>query len=126
MRQEISSQTFINAILDSKELITMFPRRLNKIVENLSDNNLVIKIDAFDEKYLMTGFQKIANRLTLGIIIGAMIVGAALMMDVSTSFRIMDYPGIAMIFFLLAGLGGIIIGIKTLISDEPAKKKGRR
>ncbi|MFZ0391046.1 MAG: AarF/UbiB family protein [Calditrichia bacterium] len=124
MRQEATPKSFLNMLIDTKELISDLPGRLNKILEKIGENQLKIDVNAFDERYLMVGMQKIANRLTLGMILAAMIVGAALMMNVDTSFKIIGYPGFAMIFFLLAGLGGILLSIKILFQDESHIRKG--
>ena len=47
----------------------------------------------------MEGFQKVANRITLGLVLAALIIGAAMLMRVETTFRILGYPGLAIIFF---------------------------
>lgn len=59
-------------------------------------------VEAIDEARLMEGMQKVANRIALGLVLAALIVGAALLMDVETSFRIFGYPGLAMLLFLAA------------------------
>ena len=41
-----------------------------------------------DEDLFMSGLQKIANRITLGLILAALIVGAAMLMRIQTSFRL--------------------------------------
>src|SRR6185437_10545107 len=46
------------------------------------------------------------------------IVGAAMLMRVETSFRIFGYPGLAMIFFLLAAAAGLILAFNILYYDE--------
>jgi hypothetical protein len=66
----------------------------------------------------MAGFQKVANRITMGLVLAALIVGAAMLMQVPTSFRIFGYPGLAMLFFLVAALGGIILVVNILFKDE--------
>src|SRR5688572_31334002 len=43
------------------------------------------------------GVQKIANRITLGLVLAGLIVGAALLTRVETTFRIMGYPGLAIL-----------------------------
>jgi hypothetical protein len=48
----------------------------------LADNAFQVKVDAIDEARLMEGMQKVANRIALGLVLAALIVGAALMMDV--------------------------------------------
>ncbi len=84
---------------------------------------LQIKVDALDEKVIMEGAQKVANRITTGLIIAAMIVGAALMMDVQTSFQLFGYPGLAMLFFIFAGVVGAYLVITILFYDQPNKKR---
>ena len=81
-----------------------------------------VKVDAIDEHLLMEGIQKIANRITLGLVLAALIVGAAMLMDVPTSFRILGYPGLAIIFFIAAATGGLLLVFNTLFYDEKAKK----
>ena len=71
--------------------------------------NLKSQIDAIDEKRVTDGFQKVANRITLGLIIASMIIGASMLMQVPSNFTIFGYPGLAMLFFLLAAAGAIIL-----------------
>jgi hypothetical protein len=111
--------------MDTLEFIEALPRRVNQIIGSLANSNFKINLNAVDEKYLMTGFQKIANRLTAGIILAALVVGAALIIPVKTSLTILDYPAIAIIFFLLAGVGGVILLFNILFQDEKMKKKER-
>jgi hypothetical protein len=62
------------------------------------------------------------------LIVAALIVGAALLMQVPTSFRILGYPGLAILFFLAAALGGVVLVVSILASDRtpPEKKKRNR
>jgi len=105
-------------LMDSKELLQFLPKRINKVMGALADNQLTVKVTAIDEKYLMTGFQKMANRLTVGLILAAIIIGAALMMRVDTEFKIFGYPGIAIIFFGLAAVGGLSLAMVIIFQDE--------
>jgi uncharacterized membrane protein len=79
---------------------------------------LKISVDAIDERTLIVGFQKVANRITVGLILASLIVGAAMLMRVDTSFRIWGYPGLAIIFFLVAAGGGIALLINILFYDK--------
>ena len=71
----------------------------------------------------MEGLQKIANRITMGLVLAALIVGAAMLMRVETSFKILGYPGFAIIFFMIAAGGGVLLVVNILYNDEKAKKK---
>ena len=105
-------------MLDIKYLIEKVPARVNTLLDMIAKNNLEIKIDAIDEMVIVEGFQKIANRITLGLVLAALIVGAALLMRVETQFKILGYPGIAIICFLAATLGAVILVINIIYNDE--------
>ena len=99
-------------------LLQRLPARLNKIIDAIANNELKVSVDAIDEKTLIVGFQKVANRITVGLIIAALIVGAAMLMRVETSFRIWGYPGLAILLFLAAAGGGVILLINILFYDK--------
>ncbi|HVX86580.1 MAG TPA: AarF/UbiB family protein [Phycisphaerae bacterium] len=116
--KSLSPGNLFTRALELREFVQQLPRRVNHIMDAVVNNELRMKVDAIDETYLMTGFQKIANRITLGLILAALIVGAALLMRVDTSFRIFGYPGLAIILFLLAAAGGVVMMFHILFSDE--------
>lgn len=118
MRKELAPEDAFSVLLESKKLVEHFPERANKILDNLAGNEFKLKVDAIDEKRLTDGFQKVANRITLGLIIAATIIGAAMLMSVPSPFTIFGYPGLAIIFFLLAAIGGIALSYHILFKDE--------
>lgn len=118
MINDLAPEELLSVILESKKLLENFPERFNKITERLAANEFRFKVEAIDEKRLTDGFQKVANRITLGLIIASMIIGAAMMMSVPSAFTIFGYPGLAMIFFLLAAVGGIALSYRIIFRDE--------
>ena len=50
--------------------------------------------------------------------LAALIVGAALMMQVSTPFRLFGYPGLAMLLFLLAAACGFLLILSVFFNDD--------
>ena len=78
-------------------------------------------MDAIDEKTRIVGFQKVANRITTGLIVAALIVGAALLMRVDTTFQIWGYPGLAILLFLAAAASGVVLLINILFYDKSEK-----
>jgi predicted unusual protein kinase regulating ubiquinone biosynthesis (AarF/ABC1/UbiB family) len=116
--QSASPGNLFSAMLDAKEFAERLPGRVNRILDLVAGNEVKLKVDAIDEKHLMMGLQKIANRITLGLLLAALIVGAALLMQVETSFRILGYPGLAIVFFLLAATGACALMFSILFGDE--------
>jgi len=121
--QSIEPGSILTRAIEVKEFIERFPTRVNKILDAIGNNELKIGVDAIDERIVLDGLQKIANRITLGLVLASLIIGAALMMRVETSFKIFGYPGFPTIFFLLAALGAIILVINIVFYDEKPKKK---
>jgi len=122
--KSIAPSNLLSGVVDIKDFVERLPTRVNKILDAIGNNELEVKVDTIDEKVLLDGLQKVANRITLGLVVAALIVGAALLMRIETSFRIFGYPGLAMIFFLLAAAAGLVLVVSILFYDEkPDPKK---
>lgn len=113
-----SPANLIGTVLEMNDFVQHLPGRLNRILERIADDQLTIRVDAIDETRVMEGMQKIANRITLGLVLAALIVGAALLMRVDTNWRILGYPALAMLFFLAAAAGGGFLVYTILFKDE--------
>ena len=85
-----------------------------------------MRIKWSDAKMIVESIEKVANRITAGVVLAALIIGAALLVRVETEFRIMGYPGLAMIFFLAAGFGGFWLVISTFIRDHRTRRRTPR
>ncbi len=120
--RSVAPNNLLSSVVDLKEFAEKLPTRVNKILDAAGNNDLRFKVDAIDEKVVLEGLQKVANRITLGLVVAALIVGAAMLMRVETSFRIFGYPGLAMIFFLLAAAAGLVLVFSILFYDEHRKK----
>ena len=121
--RSVAPNNLLSSVVDLKEFAEKLPTRVNKILDAAGNNDLRFKVDAIDEKVVLEGLQKVANRITLGLVVAALIVGAAMLMRVETSFRIFGYPGLAMIFFLLAAAAGLVLVFSILFYDEKRRKK---
>ena len=121
--QDLSLSSLYSTFVETKEFMEQLPERANKLLGSLARNEFSVNARVIDEKYFMVGLQKIANRLTVGLVLAAMIVGAALMMNVKTSFTIFGYPGIAILFFLIAAIIGLILIYRIMFYDEETRRK---
>jgi len=126
MWKQASPSKMLGTMLELKDFVGGLPSRLSKVLDTLANPELELKIKNSDTQQLMDGFQKVANRITTGLILAALIVGASLLMQVNTSFRILGYPGFAMLCFLFAAAGGAWLVLSTLFKDHRDKKRTRR
>lgn len=123
MKENLKPENLMEVFLEMKELTENLPYRLNKFSELLADNRIKIKVDAIDEQRFTDAFQKVANRITAGLIIAALIVGAAMLVRVPSSWTIAGYPGFAFILFIIAAIIGLYLLYEILLKDESKKEK---
>ncbi len=121
MVKDLKSGHVLETLLESKELAENMPKRLNRITENLADNKFKISVDAIDERRFILALQKVANRITTGLVVAALILGAALMMRVPTEWTIIGYPGLAILLFIFAASIGFYLVYQILFKDEEEK-----
>jgi predicted unusual protein kinase regulating ubiquinone biosynthesis (AarF/ABC1/UbiB family) len=123
MMKALSPGNIFASMIETKDFLERLPGRVNQLLDMVANNQIKINADVIDEKSLMEGIQKIANRITLGLLLASLIIGAALIMRVETSFRIFGYPALAVIFFLIAAIGAIALAVNIVFTDVSRKKK---
>ncbi len=94
-------------------------------MDSLAEGQLTLRVHAIDEQRLHTVLQRVANRVTIGLIIASIVVGAALLMQVPTSSTLLGYPSIAIVFFLAAAVAGAALVGWILLTDRKVAAKRR-
>jgi predicted unusual protein kinase regulating ubiquinone biosynthesis (AarF/ABC1/UbiB family) len=107
------------SLLESAEFVERMPERLNKVADLVANNKLKVEVDAFDERQFIAGMQKIANRITTGLVLAAMIIGASLMMHLPVERKIFGYPAVAFLFFLAAAIAAGVLLWRITFHDQP-------
>ena len=120
-KEFFSPNRLFSDMLELQELVREAPRRLSVLLRTLSDNRFRVQISGLEEARVIESMQKIANRITAGLVTAALIVGAALMMRVETRIHLFGYPALAMLMFLLGAGIAIAIIVSTWMSDRRAK-----
>jgi predicted unusual protein kinase regulating ubiquinone biosynthesis (AarF/ABC1/UbiB family) len=123
MKKTATSGGILSTVLEAKEFAEKLPGRVNKVLDALAASELKLKVEVIDDGAIIEGLQKVANRITHGLILAALIVAAAMVMNVDTTFRILGYPGLAMILFSLAGIGIAYLAYEILRHDRTARRR---
>lgn len=118
MLKSVTSGNAFTTMLETKDFFEHLPGRVNRILDSLASNQLEFRVEAIDEETLIDGFQKIANRITVGLIIAALIIGAAMLMRVETTFQLFGYPGLAILCFIIAAGIGLWLVLNVLMNDR--------
>jgi predicted unusual protein kinase regulating ubiquinone biosynthesis (AarF/ABC1/UbiB family) len=120
-----SPASLLHAAMEAKEFAERLPGRVNKLMDALVEGDLRVKVDAIDEAELMRGIQTLANRVTTGLVVAALIVGAAMIMRIETDTELFGYPAIAIVLFLVASLAGLWLVASSLLHDRPHRRRPR-
>lgn len=123
MRKSASSGGVFSAVLDAKEFAEKLPGRVNRVLDSLAASELRLKVELIDEGAIIGGLQKVANRITLGLILASLIVGAAMMMRIDTPVRIFGYPALAMLMLMMAGVGAAYLAVQIVRHDRTRKTR---
>jgi ubiquinone biosynthesis protein len=125
VHRDATSGSAMKTLLDMKDFIAGLPERLNRIMDSIGDGAIEVNVRATDANLFMEGLQKIANRITSGIVLASLIIGASLLMRVETDFRLLGYPGLAMLCFIAAAAGGVWLLASIYVQDARQSKRPR-
>jgi predicted unusual protein kinase regulating ubiquinone biosynthesis (AarF/ABC1/UbiB family) len=127
-QMRLSSGSAFSALLEARDFVEQLPGRVNKVMDAMAEGTFHLDVHAFDEAELMRGFQKLANRLTMGLVVAALIVGAAMLVQVDTSSKLFGYPTLAIVCFLgaLACASCLLLSILRADRTVNSQTRGKR
>ena len=129
LQQKFNPRNFYPALLDLNQLVLDLPHRAREIIDLTASGHLTFGIKLTQAEEFLGGIHKIANRITVGVVIAALLIASSLMMRVPARVQLLGYPAIAMFGYLLAAIAGIYLIVSILLRDrkdkERAKIKGR-
>ncbi len=129
LAQKFNPRNFYPALLDLNQLVLDLPHRAREIVDLTAAGRLTFGVKLTQAEEFLGGIHKVANRITVGVVIAALLISSSMMMRVPTRFVIFGYPGLAVIGYLLASIAGFYLIVSTLMRDrrdrETAKFKGK-
>jgi predicted unusual protein kinase regulating ubiquinone biosynthesis (AarF/ABC1/UbiB family) len=118
LERDATHGSVLASLLEMKHFVAALPSRVNRVMDTIADAELEMKVRVVDADQIVEGFQKVANRIASGIVLAALIIGAALLMRIETPFHILGYPGLAMLCFIAAAAGGCWLLVTIFAQDR--------
>ena len=123
LQQKFNPRNFYPALLDLNQLLLDLPHRAREILDLTAASRLTFGIKLTQAEMFLAGIHKVANRITVGVVIAALLLSSSM---------IMRYPGkehFAMIGYVIAAAAAVYLIVSTLVKDhrdeERAKMKGK-
>ncbi|MGM0471287.1 MAG: ABC1 kinase family protein [Bacillota bacterium] len=122
LRRKFSPQNlFKELVSDGRELYNFLinaPRQLERILRLLENQDLRIELKHVSLEKLISKLDIVTNRLSISLIISALIVGSSYIMQLEKGPMILGFPTIGLSGFLLAGFLGLWLVISILRSGR--------
>jgi predicted unusual protein kinase regulating ubiquinone biosynthesis (AarF/ABC1/UbiB family) len=125
LKQKFSPRNFYPALLDLNQLALDLPHRAREIVDLTAAGKLSLGIKISQAEEFLAGMHKIANRITVGVVIAALLVSSSMMMRVPSRFVIFGYPGLAVLGYLLACAAAFYLILSTFSNDRKDQEKAK-
>ena len=126
LKKSLSPSNIASELIEVQSLLREAPRKVTDLLSLLAENKLQIRMTGLEESHLLESLHKIANRVSAGLVTAALIVASAMMMRVDTDTRLLGYPAIALVLFLIGAGLGIAIVLSALLSDRKARPHEER
>lgn len=126
LKKSLSPSNLASELIEVQALLREAPRKISDLLSLLAENRLQVRMTGLEESRLMESLQKIANRVSAGLVTAALIVASAMMMRVDTDTRLLGYPAIALLLFVVAAGLGVAIVLSALLRDRKARPHEER
>lgn len=113
-KRDLSPRRLFQLATETSSFVTQLPHRLDLITQRLADNELAMKVDAPQLSELLSGMQKIANRIFSGLVITGLLIASAMLID---QRRTLGTWG-----FIISAVLGVVMVASILMTDRHQKK----
>jgi ubiquinone biosynthesis protein len=104
-------------------LIADMPRDLSRLLRTARRGKLDIQVDVLPLKHLGAQLDGAASRLTVGIVVAAIIVGSSIVMTVSGGPTLLGLPFFGLLGYLFASVGGIWLMFSVSRSNKADRER---
>ncbi|MEO6258923.1 MAG: AarF/UbiB family protein [Thermoanaerobaculia bacterium] len=125
LKQKFEPRNFYPALMDLNQLVLDFPHRAREIIDLTAAGKLSFSLKLQQAEEFLSGMHKIANRITVGIVIAALLMSSTFMMRYPTRLRLFGYPALAIIGYLLSAGAAAYLITSTFLNDRRAEERAK-
>jgi ubiquinone biosynthesis protein len=125
LQQKFNARNFYPALLDLNQLALDLPRRTREIVDLTAAGRLSFGIKLTQAEEFIAGIHKVANRITVGVVIAALLISSTFMMRYPSRFQLFGYPGLAILGYLMAFAAAAFLVISTFLHDRRDQQRAK-
>src|SRR5713226_10397186 len=119
LQQKFNPRNFYPALLDLNQLVLDLPHRMREILDLTAAGRLTFGIKLTQAEVFLAGIHKVANRITVGVVIAALLLSSSLIMRYPSKERF------AMIGYIIAALAAVYLIVSTLVRDHKDEERAK-
>ncbi len=79
-RRDLSPRRMFQVAMETSDLMSALPRRLDLITQRFATNDFAVKVDIPEIPVLLNGMQKIANRVFTGLVLAGLLISSGMLL----------------------------------------------
>ncbi len=99
-------RTFVRAVLTGLQEL---PSELHRIIRRIGHDDLSIKLEHHGLGDLEDALKTASNRITLGVVIGSLIVGSSIIINTRIEPHIFGYPALGIVGYVMSAMLGFYV-----------------
>ena len=117
-RRDISVERLLALLLELRSFVYEVPLSARRLVTQMANNELRVGIEIEKADEMQLAIRDVANRITLGVITAALILGSAFLLRMEVGLKVFGYPLFALVGFLMAAGLGIYVVAQILMGKH--------
>jgi predicted unusual protein kinase regulating ubiquinone biosynthesis (AarF/ABC1/UbiB family) len=114
-RRDMSVERLLSLLLELRSFVYEVPLSARRLVSQMANNELRVGVEIEKTDEMQLAIRDVANRITLGLITAALILGSAFLLRMEAGFSLFGYPLFALVGFLMAAGLGIYVVAQILM-----------
>jgi len=114
-QRDISVERLLALLLELRSLVYEVPVSARRLLTQVANNELRVGIEIDKADEMQFAIRDVANRITLGVITAALILGSAFLLRMEAGLKVFGYPVFALVGFLMAAGLGIYVVAQILM-----------
>jgi predicted unusual protein kinase regulating ubiquinone biosynthesis (AarF/ABC1/UbiB family) len=109
-QRDMSPRRMYQLAMESGDLLSALPHRLDQITARLANNDLSTKVDVPQLPALIVALQKVANRIFSGLVLAGLLIASAMLLQY--------WRGLGTVGFVIAAVLALYIVFTIMVSDR--------
>jgi predicted unusual protein kinase regulating ubiquinone biosynthesis (AarF/ABC1/UbiB family) len=118
LRRDATIERLMSLLLELRSFVYEVPPSARRLLSQMANNELRVGIEIEKAEQMQVAIREVANRVTLGLITSALILGSAFLLSVDSALTLFGYPVFSLVGFLLAAGLGIYVVAQILLGRD--------